>query len=449
MAKKKRSTQISHRIGNDTLREIKKHSSMVQMTNVTTMQERKVMNALIWIAKDILKRETNSTQFLCELWILKRLCGLNDTNNKELKDALRNLANTEVEYNIFNKDRKEWGVFHVLAEAKISEGGRGKPTFVHFEFPSTVLAVVKNPNMYVRLDLLIIRDLKSKHSIALYEFLKDYQKLGQFLCGIEEFRYLMGIQPGQYEIITMLKKRVLNVAVKEINEKTDLKVDCNFEKEGRKTIAINFIMKKQKTPWALEEKSTAILNKLLWFWIKKVKAEELIKNHDEQYLRANIGIVEEQAKKWKISNLPAYLLKAFQDDYRPIETELDRAKKVEEANKALAKKEKQSIQAEIDKIKIQFNKEKEELMEKTLANTSSDDLQKLQDEFIAWKASSPLIQKLIEARWFTNPIVDAQRKHFLTQRFLPDEYADFGAYLEAIKFDPMKNMNIIETNSTN
>ena len=129
----------------------------------------------------------------------------------------------------------------------------------------------------------------------------------------------MGIQPGQYEIITMLKKRVLNVAVKEINEKTDLKVDCNFEKEGRKTIAINFIMKKQKAPWDLEEKSTAILNKLLWFWIKKVKAEELIKNHDEQYLRANIGIVEEQANKWKISNLPAYLLKAFQDDYRPAE----------------------------------------------------------------------------------------------------------------------------------
>ena len=177
MDMKKRSTQISIRDREGSHWEIKKHSSMVQMTNVTTLQERKVMNALIWIAKDILKREPKSTVFSCELGILKRLCGLYDTNNNELKDALRNLVETTVEYNIFNKDKKERGVFSVLAEAKIKEGGRGRPTIVGFEFPSTVLEVVKNPNMYVRLDLLIVRDLKSKHSIALYEFLKDYQNL--------------------------------------------------------------------------------------------------------------------------------------------------------------------------------------------------------------------------------------------------------------------------------
>lgn len=37
--------------------EIKKHSSIVQMSNVTTLVERKSMNALIRIAKDCLKRD--------------------------------------------------------------------------------------------------------------------------------------------------------------------------------------------------------------------------------------------------------------------------------------------------------------------------------------------------------------------------------------------------------
>jgi len=37
-----------------------------------------------------------------------------------------------------------------------------------------VLDVIKHPNMFVKLNLLVIRGLDSKHSIALYEFLKDY-----------------------------------------------------------------------------------------------------------------------------------------------------------------------------------------------------------------------------------------------------------------------------------
>ncbi len=121
MEMKKRSTHFSLSNGKGAYRELKKHSSMVQMTNVTTLQERKVMNSLIRIAKDILKRDPESNLFSCELGILKRLCGLYDTNNNELKDALRNLVDTKVEYNIFNKDKKERGVFSVLAEAKIKE----------------------------------------------------------------------------------------------------------------------------------------------------------------------------------------------------------------------------------------------------------------------------------------------------------------------------------------
>lgn len=61
--------------------------------------------------------------------------------------------------------------------AKIKTEGRGKPTTISFEFPSLVLEMVKNPNMFVKLNLLALRGLKSKHSIALYEFLKDYINL--------------------------------------------------------------------------------------------------------------------------------------------------------------------------------------------------------------------------------------------------------------------------------
>lgn len=56
---------ISHFDGNQNYREIKKHSSIVQMNNVTTLQERKALNSLIWVAKDILKREPEKRVFEC------------------------------------------------------------------------------------------------------------------------------------------------------------------------------------------------------------------------------------------------------------------------------------------------------------------------------------------------------------------------------------------------
>lgn len=94
--------------------------------------------------------------------------------------------------------------------------------------------------MYVKLNLFIWRDLNSKHSLALYEILKDYQNIGRIRIEVDDFKRLVGIEPEQYKIFTMLRKRIIDTAVKEINEKTDLKVVYDLEKQGRKITTIVF-----------------------------------------------------------------------------------------------------------------------------------------------------------------------------------------------------------------
>jgi hypothetical protein len=53
--------------------EIRKHSSIVQLSNITTLQERKTMNALLRMAKDMLKRNPESKIFTCDIGLVKRL----------------------------------------------------------------------------------------------------------------------------------------------------------------------------------------------------------------------------------------------------------------------------------------------------------------------------------------------------------------------------------------
>lgn len=77
----------------------------------------------------------------------------------------------------------------------------------------------------------ILMGLESKHSMALYEHIKDYEKLKSLRCQIDLFRKIMGLKDGQYKIFTMLKKRVLDKSVAEINEKTDKELTYELERE--------------------------------------------------------------------------------------------------------------------------------------------------------------------------------------------------------------------------
>ena len=207
------------------------------------------------------------------------------------------MVNAKIEYNILGKDKESWGIFAILSHAEIEVQGRGKRTLVSFEFPGKLLQAIKHPSIYVKLNLLVLRGLESKHSIALYEILKDYLNLGRLRLSTDAFRDLMGVQPGQYQYFTMLRKRVLDKSIHEINEKTDIKVSYELEREGRKFTAINFKMSsKEKDAFQFETKQE-VLDKLLSLGLKKETASKLLKKHDEQYLWANISIVEEQAKK--------------------------------------------------------------------------------------------------------------------------------------------------------
>ena len=74
------------------------------MGNITTLRERKVLNTLIYIAKDFLKRNPEEVRFSCDIGTIKRLAGRESSNTRDLKQALTSLVETSIEYNVLNKD---------------------------------------------------------------------------------------------------------------------------------------------------------------------------------------------------------------------------------------------------------------------------------------------------------------------------------------------------------
>lgn len=106
-----------------------------------------------------------------------------------------------------------------------------------------------------------ISGLKSAYAIRLFELLMQWKHtLKTPLISIEKFRELVGVSAGEYaSSMVNFKRRVLDLAVNQINENTDFTVEYEQHKTGVKVTGFVFKFKAKKP--AIEEKKKPKPNK--------------------------------------------------------------------------------------------------------------------------------------------------------------------------------------------
>ena len=90
--------------------------------------------------------------------------------------------------------------------------------------------------------------LKSVYSSRLYELLIQWRSTGKTpIINLEDFRAQLGVEEDQYKLMSDFKKRVLDLAINDINEKTDIKVTYQQHKKGRSISGFSFNFKQKKS----------------------------------------------------------------------------------------------------------------------------------------------------------------------------------------------------------
>lgn len=84
--------------------------------------------------------------------------------------------------------------------------------------------------------------LQSSHSIRMYELLMKWKKTGDRSITLDDFKSALGIS-DKYPQFKDLNKRVIKPALKELNERSDLKVSLEPIKKGRKITGLAFNFK--------------------------------------------------------------------------------------------------------------------------------------------------------------------------------------------------------------
>jgi len=154
--------------------------------------------------------------------------------------------------------------------------------------------MILNPKMFGKINLVVIKSLRSRYSIALYELAEDYINAQIPKMTIEKFRELMGLEKGQYYKFSMFKKYVIDVAVNEINDRENINFTITYELEkiGQKITHIKFIVHKKE-----DIEQTGEKQKNFYRWkkliVQKYKDSPLCNNLTElNYLKWTLFFID-------------------------------------------------------------------------------------------------------------------------------------------------------------
>ena len=143
------------------------HSSAIHIENKVGLKARLAWFYLLYKSFPFLNSQSYFTVTIGEL---KKAIGYTSKNNNGLKDSLRELSRTEIEWDIFGKDGHEWGITHLLSDCRIKTDSN----IILYEYSSSIKEKLNNPEMYVKINLLVSKNFKSKHSLAIYCLALDY-----------------------------------------------------------------------------------------------------------------------------------------------------------------------------------------------------------------------------------------------------------------------------------
>ena len=213
--------------------EVVKHSAAIAISNEVTLLQRRAWNVMLAHAFEGLIEHDSHVMGLSDL--VAHL-GITTRNVTHLRDTLRGLVDTKVEWDVLGKGgKRRWGVAALLAHVEVEAG------HVTYSFALPLRERLYRPDIFARISLSVQNKFKSKYALALYELLVDYLGVGQTgWIELETFRRLMGVAEGEHTEYKKFNQRIVQVALREVNKLSDITVKVETRRTGRQVEALKF-----------------------------------------------------------------------------------------------------------------------------------------------------------------------------------------------------------------
>ncbi len=168
------------------------------------------------------------------------------TAYESLENAVNGLYESEYQYiEIHPNGKRETHRERFVSGIAYSEGlGSVKLKFT----PETVPLVVGLSENFTKYEIEQVSKLSSQYALRLYELLAQWRSKGIATLTLAELRFKFGLLDDEYSRMSDFKKRVLDYALAEISQKTDLTVSYEQHKQGRVITGFTFKFKQKNKP---------------------------------------------------------------------------------------------------------------------------------------------------------------------------------------------------------
>ncbi|WP_407487532.1 replication initiation protein RepM [Acinetobacter baumannii] len=241
-----------------------------------------------------------------------------NTAYQALKDACNDLFARQFSYQKIN----ERGNIENYRSRWVSEIGYvDNEAVVKLIFaPAIVPLITRLEEHFTKYELQQVSNLSSAYAVRLYELLIAWRSTGSTpIIELSDFRQRIGVLDTEYKRMERFKTSVLELAIKQINEHTDITVKYEQHKRGRSIsgFSFNFKQKKKDSPSIERDPNTLDLSSKMTDAQRHMFANKLSELPEmgrysqgtESYPQFAVRIAEMLQDPEKIKELSPYLKK--------------------------------------------------------------------------------------------------------------------------------------------
>ena len=298
---------------------IVKHNDLIQARYNLSLNEQKV---ILYAASQIDRDRDDFNIITISVKEFTELLGTTQERYTEFKGIAESLISKTL---YINKDGSELVTSWLSSMEYITDKG-----VIELEFSRKLIPyLLQLKERFTRYQLENILYLENKYSIRIYELMKQYQNIGKREFELQELKKILMIE-GQYERVYDLERRILKPSMEEINKHTDINIDYEKIKTGRRITSILFTVenkdqeqkvyneylkefyniKEMQVKMGLQQENFSASQ------VMEIYEKAIQKTQDEmdpfEYVRLNyLHMIEKGTARNKYS----YLLSALEEDY--------------------------------------------------------------------------------------------------------------------------------------
>ena len=303
---------------------------LVPRAKRVTLTGRRIYNALLQVAQSRLQAMGSMPpadfMFEAPLPAILRTTGSSGEDRTAAKRYLREMRGLEVDWeSTAPGEGVKWRGFSMLSEVAIEI--RNGENWVSWSYPPSLMAALKEPARWARIDLDILAKLGTYAALALYEICARYRDNPSGLTSRKPVQWWAdALSPApagsERREWRKFKNERIKDAIDEINRETDLEVELIEHRQGRAVVEAQFAVRRRRPTARLKPVDGAPVDAHLVLraeslGVRESKLDVLISEFGEAAVRDQLDVLERRANDSRlrgVDNGHSYLRSLLRND---------------------------------------------------------------------------------------------------------------------------------------